>query len=70
MKDHDQQQRITKALETAASYGDIDGAHHKEWLIDQMVRALTGPDYAEWVRGVRDGDDGSDTYAWGEGIAP
>lgn len=34
--------RIAKALEFASEYGTIDGAHHKMWVIDQMVRALTG----------------------------
>ena len=34
--------RIRKALEFAIKYGGIDGAHHKDWVIDQMVRALTG----------------------------
>ena len=30
-----------KALEIAVRYGQIDGDHHKAWVIDQMVRALT-----------------------------
>ena len=34
-------ERIAKALEYADSYGGIDGGHHKMWVIDQMVRALT-----------------------------
>lgn len=34
--------RIEKALELAIQYGRIDGDHHKAWVIDQMVRALTG----------------------------
>jgi hypothetical protein len=34
--------RIAKALEFASEYGTTDGAHHKMWVIDQMVRALTG----------------------------
>lgn len=34
-------ERITKALEYAAA-GGCDGEHHKQWVIDQMVRALTG----------------------------
>ena len=29
-------------VELAARYGSIDGGHHKMWVIDQMVRALTG----------------------------
>ena len=33
--------KIKKALEYAIRYGGIDGAHHKDWVIDQMVRALT-----------------------------
>lgn len=36
------QERIQKALAIAVAYGGIDGAHHKDWTIDQMVRALTG----------------------------
>ena len=34
--------RIKKALEIAQNDAAIDGAHHKAWVIDQMVRALTG----------------------------
>jgi hypothetical protein len=34
--------RIAKALSYAAEYGTTDGDHHKMWVIDQMVRALTG----------------------------
>lgn len=33
---------IARALDIARRYGGIDGAHHKMWVIDQMVRALTG----------------------------
>lgn len=36
------EERIAVALDTAVQYGGIDGAHHKTWVIDQMVRALTG----------------------------
>lgn len=35
-------ERIEKALSIAVAYGGTDGAHHKDWVIDQMVRALTG----------------------------
>ena len=34
--------KISNALEIAASYGTTDGSSHKMWVIDQMVRALTG----------------------------
>lgn len=34
-------QRIEDALEFAYIYGQVDGGHHKAWVIDQMVRVLT-----------------------------
>ena len=36
------QAKIEKALGLAVQYGGIDGDHHKRWVIDQMVRTLTG----------------------------
>lgn len=64
------QAKIEAALELAVRYGQIDGAHHKAWVIDQMVRALTGTDYARVVAEAKAGKDGPDTYGWDEGIAP
>jgi hypothetical protein len=58
------------ALDIAFQYGGIDGAHHKTWVIDQMVRALTGDGYEQWVINARDGEDGPETYDWDEGITP
>lgn len=40
--DTDIKLRVENALIFAANYGDTDGSHHKMWVIDQMVRALTG----------------------------
>jgi hypothetical protein len=62
-------ERIKQALEIA-EYGGCDGAHHKTWVIDQMVRVLTGDDYEKWVAQYQDGEDGPETYEWDEGIAP
>lgn len=33
-------EKIKKALDIAED-GSIDGGHHKMWVIDQMIRALT-----------------------------
>lgn len=62
--------RINKALSIAAAHGSTDGAHHKDWVIDQMVRALVGKRYGLFVTKVRCGEDGPDTYEWSEGVAP
>ena len=61
---------IVPALEVARRYGGTDEGHHKAWVIDQMVRALTGKDYEKWVRERKDGVAGLNTYSWDEGIAP
>lgn len=63
-------QRIKNAIDIAIRYGGIDGSHHKAWVIDQMVRQLTGNRYSEIVREACDGEDGPDTYDWDVGIAP
>ena len=36
------EEEVQKALDIAVQFGGIDGDHHKAWVIDQMVRALTG----------------------------
>jgi hypothetical protein len=64
------EEKITNALELAAKYKGVDGAHHKDWLLDQMVRVLTGEDYEKFVAEAKAGEDGPETYSWDEGIAP
>jgi hypothetical protein len=61
---------VEKAIKLAVDYGSIDGAHHKDWVIDQIVRALAGDRYEDIVRDAKAGEDGPDTYEWNCGIAP
>lgn len=63
-------QRIFSALEIAMAYGGVEGAHHKAWVIDQMVRALTKGEYPEFVAAACRGEDGPNTYDWNTGVAP
>jgi len=53
-------EKVTKALELILQYGGIDGAHHKDWVLDQVVRVLTEDGYEKFPN----------TYGWEEGIAP
>jgi hypothetical protein len=62
--------RISAALWCITCFGGIDGAHHKQWCLDQVVRILKAEQYEDWVEEFEDGEDGSDTYSWDEGIAP
>lgn len=52
--------RVIAALEIAMKYGNNDGAHHKAWVIDQMVRALTDCPLIECL--TRDASGQSVTY--------
>ena len=65
-------ERIEKALNIAWSYGQIDGNHHKTWVIDQMVRALCGTEkeYKKWIEAYEVPLDDDDYYEWETGIAP
>jgi hypothetical protein len=67
MKD---KEKIDKALDLIVQYGGIDGAWHKDWVIDQVVRILTGDKYEEFVFESCKGEDGDWTYGWECGIAP
>jgi hypothetical protein len=58
---------VEKAVKIAIDYGGIDGAHHKAWCIDQMVRALTGEKYDQIVADAKAGKDGPETYDWDTG---
>jgi hypothetical protein len=65
--------RITDALEVAVKYGQIDGTHHKQWVINEMMRQLVGnyaPAYEKLVAVAKAGEDGPDTYDWDEGCPP
>jgi len=63
-------ERIDAAITIAVQSGSVDGAHHKAWVIDQMVRVLAGEYYDRIVAEAKMGEDGAETYDWDVGIAP
>lgn len=64
----DANERISAALELVTQYGGIEGEHHKQWLLDKVVRTLLeSPDkYRRFVENFND----PDYTDWDEGIAP
>lgn len=62
--------KIKDAMRCIEEYGWVDGAHHKTWVIDQVARCLLGDEYEQWVKDMKAGEDGPDTYSYDEGIAP
>lgn len=61
--------KCQQVLDFIQEYGGVDGGHHKQWLLDQIVRKLS-PNYAAWVDDFEWGEDGYGTYEWSSGIAP
>jgi hypothetical protein len=71
--------RMRDALDIA-TLGMIDGAHHKTWVIDQMVRILLGCEedeeseaYKHFVHNFEHRDEADQqrrTHEWDKGIAP
>ena len=63
--------RIRDALDVALGFGSIEGDHHRAWVVDQMVRKLTGPHYLAFRElHVQVDDEGESWDSWEEGIAP
>lgn len=63
-----QEEAISDAVAMILAYGGTDGAHHKQWVLDQTLRILLGVKYEDAIREYcfRDGE----IYEWDEGIAP
>lgn len=60
------QARISDAVNRIDQSGGIDGAHHKQWVLNQVLCILlSAKEYQAFVaRRIADG------YDWDEGIAP
>ena len=54
-----------RMCEFILAYGGIDGAHHKQWVLDQLLRQLSGKHYQTLIK-----YNEQLGYEWDEGIAP
>ncbi len=57
--------RESQALYALSEFGQVDGAHHKAYAIDQAVRALLGDKYDSWIASMA-----ATGLTWDVGIAP
>lgn len=57
-------------LEFLLRGGTTDGAHHKQWAIDQAVRVITCGAYKTWVEEVEAAAGGPELFVWDTGTAP
>ena len=63
-------EKSKKILDFIYQYGQVDGSHHKAWVIDQIVRIITVDDYEEWVNKYEYDEETGEEYEWDTGIAP
>lgn len=59
-----------EVLKLINRWGGIEEDHHKQWLLDQIVRVLAGDGYGKWVAEYQGGENGRKTYSWDVGTAP
>jgi hypothetical protein len=58
--------RLQTAIKLIVEIGNIDGAWHKQWLLDQIVRILSGAAYEVVVSRI----EKQTRSDWDTGIAP
>lgn len=71
----DKEADLTEVFNLIYSYAGIDGAHHKDWLFDQIMRTITGDNYEEFVKFYErplsvNGLEEGDYCQWDAGTAP
>jgi hypothetical protein len=58
--------RLAAAAQRIDRSGGVEGEHHKEWVLNRVVRILLGTKgHRAWVAARA-----ADGYDWPEGIAP
>ena len=64
--------RVNAAASIAMRYGMVDELHHKQWVIDQMLRAMLGEVvYAKWIEDCNNDEVITAGHTpWDEGVAP
>lgn len=60
-------ERVDKATEIIFQYGMIDGDHHKQWVLDQVLRALLDKKYDLTIQKYNEDEDYEE---WDVGIPP
>lgn len=67
------QYKLKEVADFLLEYGDVDGAHHKQWVIDQALRLAAGDSYDRMISLYEDevDEDGEPfIHEWDKGIAP
>ena len=65
-------ERLIQAVRKILDYGVYDGGHHKQWVLDQVLRILLGDEYTPFMKAYNEelGPEGEAFDPWDTGIAP
>lgn len=63
-------EKIIKSKNMIIEYSNIDGSHHKDWVLDQTLRILTAENYIDEITEACYDEEGEEMYDWDTGIAP
>jgi len=62
---------IAAAVSVIEEYGMTDGAHHKQWILDQVLRAILGAKgYDKWLSTYNATAQSGEWPEWDQGVAP
>lgn len=70
------EKKLHKIEAIITKFGGEDGGHHKQWVLDQVIRIVKGDNYPDWCQAYRgqwiDDDEhtGWEYPDWDAGIAP
>lgn len=65
-------EKLDKIVETIERYGMIDGSHHKQWIMTEVLRIALGKGFKKWLKAFNSytDEDGEEYGDWDEGIPP
>lgn len=63
------QEKEDKIFKLCADLVDIDGSHHKQWALVEIIKIIKGSEYEEWLEAWETDEDG-EYVELDKGIAP
>lgn len=63
------EEKLSKILDLAASYAGVDGSHHKQHALVEIVKLIKGDDFDSWYEDYLGQDENGDPIycEWEEG---
>lgn len=62
--------KLQTIIDLIFDYGWEESAHHKQWLIDQILQVAAGDDYTRLVKQEERAGDPDEFCEWDRGIMP